>query len=107
MKEFSQELLGEITQRRVAALHPSRVYLSGSQSRGDADGDSDVDLLVVVPDTETPPRELARRGRRSLWGMGVPVDTVVCTDSDLAKWSNVHCNIIHTAVEKRRLLFAS
>jgi len=107
MGKFSQELLHEITRRVVAALQPSRVYLFGSQARGDVDGDSDVDLLVVVPDTDTPPRELARLGRRSLWGMGVPVDLVVCTDSDLAKWSAVRCNVIHTAVEKGRLLFAS
>ena len=107
MKQCSQELLGEITQRLIVALHPCRVYLFGSQARGDADGDSDVDLLVVVPDTATPPRELARLGRRSLWGMGVPVDIIVCTDSELAKWSQVRCNVIHTAVEKGRLLFAS
>jgi len=103
----SEELLGEITRKLVGALQPSRVYLFGSQARGDADGDSDMDLLVVVPDTDTPPRQLARLGRKSLWGMAVPVDLVVCTDSELAKWSTVHCNVIHTAVEKGRLLFAS
>ncbi|MBM4032413.1 MAG: nucleotidyltransferase domain-containing protein [Planctomycetes bacterium] len=107
MRECSEELLGEIARRLTAALHPSRVYLFGSQARGDADGDSDLDLLVVVPDTDTPPRELARLGRKSLWGMCIPVDIVVCTDSELAKWSQVRCNVIHTAVEKGRLLFAS
>jgi predicted nucleotidyltransferase len=107
MRECSEELLGEITRRLTEALRPSRVYLFGSQARGDADGDSDLDLLVVVPDTDTPPRELARLGRKSLWGMGVPVDIVVCTESELAKWSQVRCNIIHTAVEKGRLLLAS
>ena len=107
MRECSEELLGEITRKLVGALGPSRVYLFGSQARGDADGDSDMDFLVVVPDTETPPRELARLGRRSLWGMSLPVDILVCTDSELAKWSQVRCNVIHTAVEKGRLLFAS
>jgi len=107
MKECSEELLGEIMRRLVVALHPNRVYLFGSQARGDADGDSDMDLLVVVPDTDTAPRELARLGRKSLWGMGVPVDIIVCTESELAKWSQVRCNVIHTAVEKGRLLFAS
>ncbi len=107
MKACSDELLDEIVGRVVDALHPARVYLFGSHAEGNPEADSDIDLLVVVPDTSDPPREMARRGRKSLWGMAVPVDLIVCTDSEVEKWSRVHCNLIHTAVEKGRLLYAS
>ena len=36
----------------VHAVRPERVYVFGSQARGDAQPDSDVDLLVVVPTAE-------------------------------------------------------
>ena len=107
MKACSKDLLDEIVARLVSAVHPRQVYLFGSQAHGDTDRDSDIDLLVVVPDSTVCTRELARQGRRSLWGMCVPVDVIVCTASELAKWSQVPCNVIHTAVQKGRLLYAS
>ena len=44
---------------------------------------------------------------RSLWGMAVPVDLVVCTVSEMQKWSKASCNVIHTAVQKGRLLYVA
>ena len=107
MKECPEDLLDEIVRRLVSALHPVRVYLFGSHASGTPDRDSDIDLLVVVPDTVPSGREVARAGRKSLWGLRVPVDLVVCTASEMQKWSRVSCNVIHTAVEKGRLLYAS
>src|SRR5216117_1799824 len=46
--------------RLVEAYAPERIYLFGSVARGDADQDSDYDLMVVVPD-DAP---LERRGSR-------------------------------------------
>lgn len=107
MTRCSGSLLAEMVRRLVQALSPSRVYLFGSQAKDRADRESDIDLLVVVPDTEAHPRELARRGRRSLWGLRVAVDLVVCTESELEKWAHASCNLIHTAVENGRLLYGA
>lgn len=107
MRELSRSLLDEIVQRLVAVLHPVEVYLFGSHAGGNPDSDSDVDLLVVVPDTDVSCRELARRGRKCLWGMAVPVDLVVCTASERKKWSVVGCNLIHTVVEKGQQVYAA
>jgi hypothetical protein len=107
MKELSPELLDEIVRRLVAALRPVGIYLFGSHAHGRPDHDSDIDLLVVVPDTEVPPRELARRGRRSLWGLCVPTDLIVCTESEMNKWSQVSCNLLHTVAQEGRPVYAA
>lgn len=52
----------ELLERLVAAYQPERIYLFGSHARGDAGPDSDIDLMIVVPDDAEGPR---RRG-----GMG-------------------------------------
>ncbi|MEW6547372.1 MAG: nucleotidyltransferase domain-containing protein [Bacillota bacterium] len=39
----------EIVERLVAGFQPLQILLFGSQARGDASPDSDVDLLVVLP----------------------------------------------------------
>jgi predicted nucleotidyltransferase len=105
MKDLAPELLDEIVRRLVDALDPVGIYLFGSHAGGEPDKDSDVDLLIVVEDPEASCRELARQGRRSLWGMCVPADLIVCTTADVEKWSRVACNLLHTVAEKGRLVY--
>ena len=45
-----QQAIDEITRRLVEFYNPVRIYLFGSEARGDAGPDSDLDFLVVVPD---------------------------------------------------------
>jgi predicted nucleotidyltransferase len=55
-----QETIEEITRRLVEFYQPVRIYLFGSQARGDSGPDSDLDFLVVVPDDA--PKEQLRGG---------------------------------------------
>ena len=45
-----QETIAEITRRLVEFYQPVRIYLFGSEARGDAGPDSDLDFCVVLPD---------------------------------------------------------
>jgi uncharacterized protein len=69
--------LDEIVKRLVIAYEPERVYLFGSPARGDAGPDSDLDLLVIVPDDATPERRRSRLAYEVLRGTGVAADVVV------------------------------
>jgi HEPN domain-containing protein len=44
------EELDRIVKQIVAEVDPVAIYLFGSRARGDADDDSDYDLMIVVPD---------------------------------------------------------
>jgi predicted nucleotidyltransferase len=71
------EAVAAITIRLVEYYRPELIYLFGSEARGDAGPDSDLDFCVVVPDDA--PGELLRDGRiySLLRGMGYPKDIVV------------------------------
>jgi len=45
-----QEAIEEIKRRLIEFYRPVRIYLFGSASPRDAEPDSDLDFLVVVPD---------------------------------------------------------
>lgn len=109
MKELSTELINEMTNRLTDALHPLKIYLFGPHACGDTDTDkdSDVDLLVVVPDTDKSTREIARQGRASLRSLMFPVDLIVCTQSQIQKWSDVKCTLIYTVIRKGKVLYES
>ena len=65
----------EITHRLIEYYRPVRIYLFGSEARGDAGPDSDLDFCVVLPDDA--PRSLYGPGiHRALWGVGTAADIV-------------------------------
>ncbi len=58
----SSEALDEIiVERLVSGLHPERIYLFGSQARGQADEGSDFDLLIVVSESDLPRHQRVAR----------------------------------------------
>lgn len=79
---FNKKIRHEIAERiRGSAPEAESVLLFGSRARGDAHEDSDVDLVVLVPDG-CDRRALALRARRSLWGLGLAFDLLVLTQAD-------------------------
>ncbi len=66
----------------VAAYHPARVILFGSQARGDATPDSDVDLLVLF-DGSVDRREREVAIRRLLRAAPFSKDVLVASSEDL------------------------
>ena len=76
--------LDEMVHRIVEAVHPLRVVLFGSAARGVAGPDSDLDVLVVMPDG-THRRRTAQELYERLLGVDVAVDILVATPADLEK----------------------
>ncbi len=107
MKEMSKELLDEITKRLVQSIHPESIYLFGSHAAGNPDYDSDIDLLIVVPDTNQSHHDMALKGRANMRDLIIPMDLVVCNHSEIEKWKNVKCTLIYTVMRKGKLLYES
>ena len=72
-------VLTEIVGRLVEAFQPERIYLFGSQARGDVGPDSDYDLMVVVPNDAPPERRQSSLAYECLWGTGMAADVLVWT----------------------------
>ncbi len=81
---MDSDYIREIIKRIVNAVEPVRIILFGSAARGDAKTGSDLDICVVMPDG-THRRKTAMLLHATMVGMGIPVDIVVATPSDLLK----------------------
>jgi len=73
-----------LVEQVVCIAHPLRIVLFGSAARGEAGPESDIDLLVVMPDG-THRRHAAQRLYASIRHVGIPFDLLVATPSDLQK----------------------
>ena len=102
----SDETLGELVKRIVEATDPLRVILFGSAARGEAGRYSDIDVLVVVKEGSHR-RHTAQRIYRRLLGIGVPVDVVVATPSDMEQYADSPGLIYREAIREGRELYAA
>ena len=108
MKTVSRTQLLSIADvvRRVAK--PELIILFGSQARGTADKNSDIDLLIV----EEPPvkgkwsrRRQIGRIRRSLPATGIPIDVLLFTPAEVQKWRDSTNHIISEALQEGEVLY--
>jgi predicted nucleotidyltransferase len=99
-------VLEEVVRRLVAAAHPSRIILFGSQVGGQAAPDSDVDLLVVERDVADRAKEMVRLGR-TLRGLALPVDLLVADEELFARWSDTPGSVYFDAKHRGRTLYES
>src|SRR5947208_14193783 len=79
----TQATIGRMVKRIVKKFAPEQIILFGSQARGDAGPDSDIDLLIVMPVVGSV-REKRLEIRGVLPSSPIPADVTVTTPEDFA-----------------------
>jgi uncharacterized protein len=104
--KHTEPVLQEIVRRVVEAFHPLRIILFGSAARGESKPDSDVDILVVMPNG-TKRLETTQALHLGLFGIPVSVDFLVATPADLEKHRENIGLIYKTILREGKELYAS
>ena len=100
-------LLPEIVSRLVKAYSPKSVYLFGSVARGEAAADSDIDLLLVMPDDAAPERRRGSLAFHALRGIDASVDVVVWTRGYFDSRQSVRSSLPAVIAREGKLLYAA
>jgi predicted nucleotidyltransferase len=94
-----------IKRRIVKRFRPERIVVFGSQARGDATPDSDIDLLVVVADGRDR-RQLLRSIRMALADVVVSKDIFVTTPGHAARYGDVIGTLVEPALREGVTIYA-
>jgi len=95
-------IVENLVRRIVDEIHPLRIIVFGSVARDEMTPDSDIDVLVVMPDG-THRRQTAQLLYRKIRRLGTPFDILVATPSDLEEHKDdiglVYCTILREGEE--------
>lgn len=102
---LNEEILQEIIRRVVETVKPEKIILFGSAARGEMGPDSDLDFLVIT--TCEHRRNTARKIRRQLIGIGVPIDIIVAKPEDIERYGDAIGLIYRPALREGKVLYAA
>ena len=94
------EELQEVVRRLVDTMQPEQIYLFGSYARNtQIPGQSDIDLLVIVPDSDLPRHKREAHFYDTLWGLTTAVDLVALTREEFNRTRRVKTSLASNALK--------
>jgi predicted nucleotidyltransferase len=105
MKTLNDSLLRTVTQRLVAEFQPEQIWLFGSHAWVNPHDDSDVDLLVVVPQSDETPIRRSQRAHRCLRGLRMPKDVLVETRQEIDHVKSLKTSLENLIFSRGRRLY--
>ena len=105
MKTIPSGILEKAVQRLVDEFHPEQIYLFGSHAWGSPTEDSDLDLLVIVPQSTERPARRMQRAHRCLRGLGLAKDVLVQTRAEFDRYRNVVSSLTYKVLQEGRKVY--
>lgn len=105
MSKLNSDLMAEITRRLVNEFDPDQIILFGSHAWGIPDQDSDLDLLVIVAETDERPKTRSVRAHRCLRGIPLPMDLIVRSRDEMARSARVSASLEAEILDRGKVLY--
>jgi len=100
----TQTILEATRRAAAAASSPSRIIVFGSYARGDADENSDLDLLVIEREVPDKAAEYLKV-HRAVGSIGVGVDVLVCSEEEFERRSQVPGTVPYWARKEGKVVY--
>ncbi|MFB3881206.1 MAG: nucleotidyltransferase domain-containing protein [Armatimonadota bacterium] len=103
--QATDDVLGVMIERIVSRFHPEKIILFGSRARGEAHGESDIDLLVVMPTCDDQ-KAATIAVLRSLADLPVSKDILVTSTQELETRGKLASTVLHAALREGEVVYA-
>ena len=106
MKSLNQ-IIEEITTRLVRDFDPECIFLFGSHVWGNPHQDSDLDVLMIVRQSEHSPAKRASLAYRCLRDIPYPLDILVKTRQEVERYADISTALEYKILTQGKLLYGS
>ena len=103
---ITDETLKKAAQRLADNFNPKKIILFGSQARGVANKNSDVDLLIICP-LRGNRRALMVAMDRALRGLGFARDIIVLTPEEFERDRHIPGTVARPAWQEGKVIYES
>jgi predicted nucleotidyltransferase len=98
-------LLEDAVERLKAEFLPEEIYLFGSHAWGTPTDDSDVDLMVIVHDSDERNIQRMQRAHRCLGDLAMSKDVLVPTRAQVDRYKHLRASLFHQVLARGRKLY--
>jgi uncharacterized protein len=84
---LDNKIIDEIRNRLVDLFKPTAIFIFGSYAWGTPGKDSDLDIAVIVGESDEKPYKSIQKGTLALWDIKIPIDLLVFTSKDFGEKS--------------------
>jgi uncharacterized protein len=100
-----EHLILDITNRLVQEFNPETIFLFGSHIWGIPNADSDLDLLVILSNSEISSSKRSTLAYRCLRDIPYPLDILVKTREEVEKFAQIPQSLEHQILYKGKCLY--
>ena len=100
-----KEPLEVIVHRLVEGLQPEQIILFGSYAYGQPSEGSDLDIMIIVPESSEPAHRREQKAYACVGAIGVPKDLLVLTREEFEKQARVVTSLARRVKEKGEVLY--
>lgn len=105
MEKIGKPVFDEITKLLIKELDPEQIILFGSYAWGVPTEDSDVDLFIIISESDEPPAKRARYAHKCLRNLGISKDIIVRTRQEVEKYRNIKTSFESVILKKGKILY--
>ena len=103
---ITPEILEEVKNRLVATYQPEKIYLFGSYAWGTPDDESDLDLLIIIRESDEKSHKRCIIGHRALWGLDISKDIMVYTQDEFNARVTDPTTLVYKIGNKGKVIYA-
>lgn len=101
---LSDQTIAAAVEALAEGARPQKIVLFGSYARGDANADSDLDLLVIEEQVTDRAREMVRL-RRLLRPLRIPADVLVYSADEVQRWGSQPGAALYWALQEGKVVY--
>jgi uncharacterized protein len=105
LREQAEPVIAEATRRLVEEFQPEQVWLFGSYAWGEPTVDSDLDMLVIVPESPDSSLSRAQHAHHTLSDLALPKDVLVKTRAEVDRVKKLRPTLTYKILNEGRLLY--
>ena len=103
---ISSEMINQFSEIIKNKLNPIKIILFGSFALGNQNLNSDLDIMVILKESNLPRFKRGQNIRLELQRIfDIDIDLLIYTQAEINEWSGVELSFVNTVLKKGKILY--